>query len=254
MNQALTVQELVIAIAAKNLKPSILNPDFLKYSGIIPEDWEFSGKPIFNNNVVRIAFKNNVNIIVQGNSLMFAEVIGGKSADSVLIPEIARKFAKKLPNIDFQAVGINPRGFVAFEKEGAGREFMTQKLLSPAAWHDIGEAPMRASLNLVYKLQGGPLSLNISEAALKQENKRIPLVIFSGSFGYEIANNSKEEKLGLINQVIENWFTDVTTFSDLVNNKFINKANHHISLAEMLENIPEAKTEEVDLFAVGAGA
>ncbi|MEM1391711.1 MAG: hypothetical protein AAGG00_00165 [Cyanobacteria bacterium P01_H01_bin.150] len=254
MNQALTVQELVIAIAAKNLKPSILNPDFLKYTGIIPEDWEFSDKPIFKNNVVRIAFKNNVNIIAQGNRLMFAEAIGKKSSDSVLVPEIARKFAEKLPNIDFQAVGINPRGFVAFDKEGAAREFMTQKLLSPGGWNDVGEAPMQASLNLVYKLERGPLSLNISEAALKQENKRIPLVIFSGSFGYEIGSNSKEEKLGLINQLIGNWFADVTTFSDLVNNKFMNQAKHHISLAEMLENIPEAKAEEVDLFAVGAGA
>lgn len=249
MNQALTVQELVIAIAAKNLKPSILNPDFLKYSGIIPEDWELSGKPIFKNNVVGIAFKNNVNIIAQANRLIFAEAIGKKSPDSVLIPEIARKFAEKLPKMDFQAVGINPRGFVAFAQEGAAGEFMRQKLLLPGAWHNVGEAPMQASLNLVYKLQERALSLNITEAALKQEDKKIPLAIFSGSFGYEIVGESPEEKLGVINQVIENWSNDITTFSELVNDKFMAGVNSSISLTEVLANIPEKKSEESELIA-----
>ena len=33
-----SVQELVIVIAAKNNNPTILTVDFLKYSGIIPSD------------------------------------------------------------------------------------------------------------------------------------------------------------------------------------------------------------------------
>lgn len=38
MSQQLTVQDVVIVAAAKNHSPSILNPEILKYTGIVPQD------------------------------------------------------------------------------------------------------------------------------------------------------------------------------------------------------------------------
>ncbi|KST66844.1 hypothetical protein [Mastigocoleus testarum] len=254
MNQPLTVQELVIVVAAKNLKPSILSPDFLKYSGIIPGEWEFAKKPVVNNNEARFSFKNGVNIIAEPHRVIFAEGITKKTDDMVIIPEITRKYTQVLPGLDFQGIGINPRGFVAFAQEDAGRRFITDKLLSPGDWQDEGEVAMRASLNLMYKLQRAPLALNITEAALNQKNKSIPIVIFSGSFSYQITGNSTEEKLSCANQVVENCFTDISTFSDLINNKFLSDVTGNISLTEASVKLAESNSEESDLFAVGTGA
>lgn len=117
MNQALTVQELAIVVAAKNLKPSIITPDFLKYSGIIPGEWEFASKPTVDNNRARFSFKNGLNIIAEPNRVIFAEAIANKTTETVLVPTLVNKFTQSLPNLDFQAIGINPRGFVAFGEE-----------------------------------------------------------------------------------------------------------------------------------------
>ena len=57
MNQALTVQELAIVIATKDLKPSIISTEFLKYSGSIPGEWEFASKPCVNKNGARFSCK-----------------------------------------------------------------------------------------------------------------------------------------------------------------------------------------------------
>ena len=254
MNQALTVQELAIVVAAKDLKTSIISADFLKYSGIIPGEWELSQKPYIYNNGARFSFKNGVNIITEPNRIIFAETVANKTKETIVIPEIVNKFTQKLSNLDFQAVGINPRGFVAFGEEDAANKFITQKLLSPGAWQEEGEEAMRASLNLVYRLKRAPLALNITEAALNQKNKKIPIVIFSGSFSYQVIGNSVEQKLGFVNQVVGNWFTDITAFSSLVNDKFLADVTGNISLAEAAVQVAENNSDGSDLFAVGAGA
>ena len=254
MNQALTVQELAIVIAAKDLKPSIITADFLKYSGIIPGEWEFASKPVVNNNGARFSFKNGLNIVAEPNRIIFAEAIANKTTETVLAPSIVSKFTEALPNLDFQAVGINPRGFVAFGEEDAANKIITEKLLAHGAWQEEGEEAMRASLNLIYKLKRAPLALNITEAALNQKEKKIPIVIFSGSFSYQVAGNSVEQKLGFVNQVIGNWFTDITAFSSLVNDKFLAGVTGNISLTEAALQVSEGKADGSDLFAVGAGA
>jgi len=79
MSNSLQLSEIAIALVAKDLNPAVLNPDFLKYTGIIPTDWELANQPIYNNNLVQLVYKNGVGIIVQPNRLNVLEMIGGKS-------------------------------------------------------------------------------------------------------------------------------------------------------------------------------
>ena len=60
MTQALEIQELAIVITAKNYDPSLLNPNFLKYSGIIPTDWELARQPVVSNRASQIVFNNGI--------------------------------------------------------------------------------------------------------------------------------------------------------------------------------------------------
>lgn len=98
------------------------------------------------------------------------------------------------------------------------------------------------------------MALNITEAALNQKDKSIPIVIFSGSFSYQVIGNTVEQKLGYVNQVIGNWFTDITAFSSLVNDKFLADVTGNISLTEAAVEVAQANSDGSDLFAVGAGA
>jgi hypothetical protein len=45
MTPTVTIQELALALTAKNYSPTLLNSDFLKYSGIVPPDWELARPP-----------------------------------------------------------------------------------------------------------------------------------------------------------------------------------------------------------------
>lgn len=243
MAQSLVVQELVIVIAAKNLSPTILNPDFLKYSGIVPADWELARQPIFTNSVVSVVFQNGISIVAEPQRVMFMEVIEGKAASSVAVPGIARKYVQTLPNVEYQAMGLNPRGFVAFEnQQDAASKYLAETLLSPGGWQQVGTAPVRNTINYAYTLERRLFNLSVSEAAMRQQDETTtPIVLFSGNFSYELAGNTGSEKLISLYQALENWQADLETYKDIVNNKFLSFK-------------VETKAVVPDLFAMSASA
>ena len=205
--------------------------------------------PIYTNSAAQVTFTNGVSIIAEPNRVMFMEPIADNQVESLHIPSIARKYAHTLPNMEFEAVGINPRGYVAFPNEQeAARKYVTETLLSGGAWLESGDSPMRASLNLVYKFNRAPFYLSVSEAALRNEDETsTPIVMFSGSFSYELSGENGSEKLSLLNQAIDNWEVDLETYSNIINNKF---------LAKMTETTLVVTTQAAvtDLFTMSAAA
>jgi hypothetical protein len=91
MSQSLITQEFGIIIAAKNHKPTILNPDFLKYSGIVPTEWELARQPIYTQSVSQVAFINGIVIIAEPTRVMFIEAIENKAVEEIAITAIAKK-------------------------------------------------------------------------------------------------------------------------------------------------------------------
>lgn len=250
MTQELILQDLVFIITSKNQKASILNLDFLKFSGIVPSSWELARQPIYTNNVAQVIFTNGIAITAEPTRVMFAQPIVGKDIESILLPGIARKYAQALPNMESSGVSINLRAYVGLSgSQDIAREYITQNLLSPGAWQSEGELPMRASLNLVYKLKRSPFFLNITEAAIRNDidDTTTPIVMFGGSFSYEIGGNQGVEKVGLLCQAIENWQADLEDFQNIINNKFIALLPNHASL---ISDDVEANS----LFALSGGA
>jgi hypothetical protein len=223
MSQNLIVQELAIIIAAKNHKPTILNPDFLFCTGIVPSDWQLARQPISTNSVAQVTFTNGITITAEPNRAMFVETIALQPVELIQIPSIVRKYMQTLPNMEFEAVAINPRGHVPFVGSGdQARQYITQRLLSPGAWLEVGEEPMRASLNLFYRFKRAPFYLNVNEAVLRSPDETTtPIVMFNGSFTYEVNGESETEKLTTLYQGIENWQVDLETFQEIVNTKFL---------------------------------
>lgn len=258
MSQKLVIQDLVIVLAARNHSPSIVNSEFLKYSGIIPQDWKLSRQPVYTQQNAQLTFtdsKDNViSIVAETNRIIFMEAIGNRDISSLQIASIASKYAQALPNMEFEAVGINPRGYVSFPKEeDAARKYMVENLLCPgAAWQSEGSKPMRASVNLVYSYERASMYLNISEAALRKEDETsTPIVMFNGSFSYELEAETKEDKRENLDKAVENWQIDVATYSELVNNKFLAQLPEVESAPDGTVEVPsELQEESKNVFAM----
>ncbi|MCC5625281.1 hypothetical protein [Nostoc sp. CHAB 5715] len=238
MNQNLITQEFGIIIAAKNHNPTILNPDFLKYSGIIPEEWELVRQPTYTQNISQLAFTNGIMIVAEATRVIFIEAIEQKAIKEITVAEIAKKYVQTLPNVEYEAIGLNPRGYISFEQQdNAASQYLAKTYLSGGDWQSLGTAPVRATLNLVYTLERCPFYLTISEAALRNPDEiNTPIVLFNGSFSYEVRSETPLQRVPNMHQILDNWQTDLSNYQEIINTKFLLKSDPYTTL------IPDAFT------------
>lgn len=218
MRQKLTPQDLVVLLAAPDLNPSILNLDLLKYSGVIPTEWELARPPVYAQKGSQLVFKNGLNLIAEVGQVMLAEPLN-KPLQSVVVPTIAQKYVESLPNLAFHAADLSLRGYVPFASVEAARSYVSETLLAPGDWQMEGT---RVSLSLAYPSERAPLYLTITEAQLQQKDETtIPIVLFGGRFHYQLQGDTTEEKRNHLQQALNHWQRDVLVYSDLINQKFL---------------------------------
>lgn len=225
MTSSVDVQELAFVVTGKHQKPTILNPDVLQCLGVLPTDWELARPPVYTHQVSQLIFQNGITITAQADRIMFVETISGKARHEVEVARIARKYIETLPHAEYQAVGINLRGFVPFNQStDAAHQYLTTTLLTPGAWQTFGQAPVKASLNVVYTLDRARLYLSVNEAALQlPEGETLPIILFAGNFEYAITSDASSSMT--LMQAIENWQHDLDTYQDLINRHFLAPAN-----------------------------
>lgn len=222
MNKKMQIRELAIALTAENINFSTLNLDVLKDSDIIPGNWELTHKPVCTSNIIQLVFQVGVAIVAQTNQILFAQVLNSTDPRQVITPHIALKYANKFPKKEFQTVGINPSSYIDFGSDEEAHEYITQNLLKSGSWHKFGTARMKATLQLAYKLERGVLNLGINQGRLNSpENQLLPIVFFSGNFKYQIIGEEQQERLQDLTQLIHNWQTNLETFQQLINQKFL---------------------------------
>lgn len=220
------IEELTISIAAKNLNPTMLSAEFLKFSGIVPSEWEITGQPVTNPRGSQVSFQNGVNVVAQPGSVSFVEAIANKDLKQLQFAQVAQKYVQKLPNAEYQALSISPKIIVPFQgEEDGGKNFINDKLIAQGAWREFGNNAPQVALNLFYQLDQCQLGLNINPARLQQPNQTIiPAVLFAGNFTYNMANFTGDELVKQLSQKINNWDQDLEIFRELIYEKFLQKA------------------------------
>jgi hypothetical protein len=216
--QNLTIQELAIVIAVQKIDPTLLTPDFLTMTQIVPTDWEILGQPVRSNEGSQVTYQQGISIVAQAQRISFVELILNKKTAEIEVPKISQFFVKVLSNLDFVGVGINLRGYLDFEgKREASRRFMFSHLLALGDWLSIGDGPVQAGVNLGYTFPGKRLNLTINEASVQQpEQAASPIVLFSGNFDYDLPGGDPAANAARLQEILANWQQDLALYKDVV--------------------------------------
>lgn len=216
--QNLTVQELAIVVAVQKIDPTLLTPDFLTMTQIVPTEWEILGQPVRSYEGSQITYQQGVSVIAQAQRVSFVELILNKEAAQVEVPKLAQAFIQVLSNLDFVGVGINLRGYLDFEgKTEAARRFMFSHLLALGDWLTIGDAPVQAGINLGYTFPGKRLNLTINEASVQQPDQNPnPIVLFSGNFDYDLPQDNPTASAARLQEVLTNWQQDLALYQEVI--------------------------------------
>ncbi len=230
-NKTQFIEEVSIIIAAQDLTPTMMSQDFLKFSGIIPKEWELSQQPVLNPNFAQLNFKNGVNINAQPRSITISESLGSKKLEELNLAKVASKYIEKLPHAEYTGLSCSPKILIPFPNAPeAVRQYITGSLLGSGAWKKIGRVPVQAGINLMYFLDRCQLTMSISEARLQQGQKQtITAILFSGNFNYNInPQDQKHDRLTQINHFLNNWKTDFEEFRAIVNQKFLESSTQEM--------------------------
>ncbi len=206
-------------IAVKEIDPTLITPEFLKYSQIVPADWEVVGQPIRNFQGSQVNFQNGVSVIAQAQRISFAELAVDKEADALITAQLAVKLVDVLPSLNYIGVGINLRGYIDFGSDTRqSRDFMFQNLLAPGAWKQLGNAPVQAGINLGYTFDNRRLNLTINEATLQTpDGQTSAIALFNGNFDYDVATTiAPTAHTQRIKQILSNWQQDLKLYTEVV--------------------------------------
>jgi hypothetical protein len=230
MTSEISLQELLIVLAANNFSPAVLNHEFLRLSGVIPEDWQLARQPVYSPEMVQLAFDVGIVLTVQPNRIILAESLETTDLEKLKIAQLAQKLIQALPNLEYQAIGFNPTGHYAPE---AGNEavqgFFHQTLMAPGPWSQVTESKPRLTLNFAYQLDRCPLNLTITEAGLRADDESMQsVVVFSGNFNYLVGGTTPQERTQQLLDNLQHWQADVQQFAQIVNQNFLGTvaANH----------------------------
>ena len=218
------IEEISIIIAAQDLSPTMMSQEFLKFSGIIPQEWELAQQPVLNPNFARLNFTNGIGIDAQPRSITFSETLNNKQAE-LAIHQVADRYIKKLPYAEYMGLSLSPKILLPFpDSSTMVREYITGTLLGSGSWKRIGNAPVQAGINLMYFLDRCQLTISISEAKLqKAQEQTLTAILFSGNFNYSVnlGQNSAPDRTAQTQDFLSNWNNDIEEFREIVNHKFL---------------------------------
>lgn len=223
LNQS--IEEISLTIAAQDLAPTMVSQDFLKFSGIVSQDWELAQQPVLNPNFAQLNFTNGVSIIAQPRTITINESLNNKKIENIAIHLVADKFLEKLPHAQYLGLGFSPKILIPFPSSPqAVRQYITESLLGSGTWKHIGKTPVQAGINLNYFLERCQMTISISEAKLqKPQENAIAAILFAGSFNYSV--NVRQDQLSSsisqMSEFLHHWRTDLQEFRTIVNQKFL---------------------------------
>ncbi|RUT07772.1 hypothetical protein DSM106972_020320 [Dulcicalothrix desertica PCC 7102] len=228
MSSIFSVHELSIVLLVRNQNPALLNLDFLKCSGIVPQDWELASSPILTQQGSQIIFQNGLRLVADTNRTIFLESTIGKSFSNITVAQVAKHYVQRLPYAQYDALGINPEGFATFPNNPElAQNYISKSLLSPGAWLEFGNTPPRTDLNIVYTLEQGTLSLKVAQRSIQKENEEAitPIVTYTGNFEYIFQQVPPTDKLDVLCNRLDQWQSNIETFTTLIEQRFLNAMN-----------------------------
>ena len=152
--------EFSIVVVGQDCNPTILNPDFLKYRGIVPQiwGWELAGAIITTPAIAVVSYDSGVTVKVEKNRFQVADQkVAANVAQSKAI-DIARSYIEVLPHVRYTAVGINFRSLVEMKEPDA---FLKERFLSTGPWDQEQNPLLGVNLKFAYSYNDGRLNLSL---------------------------------------------------------------------------------------------
>ncbi|HEB71507.1 MAG TPA: hypothetical protein ENI77_02680, partial [Nitrospirae bacterium] len=147
-----------IVVTAEQHNPTILNPDFLKFREIVPNDFEVSNV-LVTAPLSQVAFNNDLIITVETNKMQVVKRLEGERGTNPETVKIAQLYVEALQHVHYEAVGINWLGEFHIEEPV---KWIEKRFLSKGRWNDPPYGIQDSGVRMGFNVNGSKCMLNIS--------------------------------------------------------------------------------------------
>ena len=198
-----TLVELAVVLAAGSHNPSILNPDFLRFNGIVAESFEVAHPPVSTPAFSQVVFKNGVAVTADPARVIFtANALDDQLSEP---PKIAQRYLQQVPHAPYRAVGINPKFFV---HSPSNVPLITSALRDQGSWMSFKDVAPTVNLKFVYHYSARTIFLDIADSEPAEGSESFSGRLFQANVHRDVTDSNAHSRNEKISAILDGWEDD----------------------------------------------
>lgn len=215
--QDLELVEFSVVLVALPGNPTIINPDFLKHSGIVDENLS-AREPVITTPVFsQVTFEDGSTVKADPDRMIFEQVGDPLARTNIRCPEMAKRFVKLFPTLQYKAVGINPKGFRALPENSPVQERVSDALLDRGEWLSFKDTKPEIQLKAIYPFEKRRITMDLVEARRWDDRDGTTRkIVFQGNFHRDLQGATRPTEQNELLSILSSWEEDLSDFSTLM--------------------------------------
>ncbi len=211
----LELVELSVVLVADQADPSILNPDFLRYKGIVDEKIQLKEVPLSTPVLSQVVFDSGLTVRAEANRFVFEQSGDTLSEDRCVVPETAHRFLDVVSHISWTAIGINPKGIM---RSTLDRVYdISNALVERGERMSFKDVRPEIRLKVEYKYEARRITLDVNHVEIPGNQGPPPHgLFFQANIHRGITGETHRQRLQGAANILASWEQDVADFRDLV--------------------------------------
>lgn len=207
--------ELSVVLVTNQNDPSVINPDFLRHSGIVDPAMQ-AKQPVISTPVFsQVVFEGGLSVTAEPNRFIFTHQAQPLSEDDCKSPVFAQRLLNVFPHIEFSALGINPKGLRPFSDESSS--IVSDALAGEGKWMSFNDVLPDIHLKAIYDYESRKIILDIGGVNIKgNDGSELPGLLFQANIHRDIAETIQEQRIRRISSILSAWKDDISDFTQLV--------------------------------------
>ena len=205
----------VVVLAQAN-NPTIINPDFLHYNGIVDRDRQVGGQAITTPAFSQVAFQGGLIVTADSDRVAFEQSGTSLEMTDIVCVDAARAYIKTVPHVPYRAVGLNPKAYVV--RGNSMRGGVSEGLISKGAWMTFKATTPKFAMKATYELHDKRMTLDISEGRVTEAGSETSAMVYQSNIHRDIAETNQQMRISSLLSILDSWKNDLSDFCELIDN------------------------------------
>lgn len=202
-----------VVLVADNIDPSMINPDFLRHSGIVGSDLKTEQPPVSTPVLSQAIFEGGFSVVAQPDRFIVVQQ-GEALTDDIATPDIAKRLLEKVPHPAYKAIGINVSCIRPLDDASEG---VATALIERGKWMAFYGSSPEFHLRVVHSFDGRQVILDIQDLKKHEsDGTETTGLFFAANIHRDISETIQDQRIARLMSVLSGWKDDLSDFMSMV--------------------------------------